>query len=83
MEIKIEKSNLENDVEMHLTEAANGWIVKGCSTRGEDNEFVFKTLKEVKNNLESIYSVLKQDPKQITEEDLDEEEERLAEKEEK
>ena len=74
------ESNLENRVTLKLEEASNGWIVRGSSTRGGDSEeYVFKDFKSLLQEISAIVSVLKQDPKQVTEEDLDEEEKRIEE----
>ena len=80
MEIKIleDQSELENLVRICLCEAKNGWTVTAMSSRKMEGEtYVFGSLQEVADNLESIFSVAKQDPKEITKEDLAKEEERI------
>lgn len=80
MEVEIQKSGLANDCRIVIEEALNGYIVRGSSRRtAEDVEYVYDSWDKMKKNLDAVKSVLKQDAKQITEDDLDEEEERIKE----
>jgi hypothetical protein len=76
--MKAEKSGLKDNWFVKIEGALNGIIVKACS-EGDESEYVYKTLKEALKELPGIVSILKDEPKQVTEEDLDKEEARIEE----
>jgi hypothetical protein len=73
--IKVEKSGLKENWSVKVSGALNGVVMETC----EGEKYVYKTAKEAAKNLEGIISILQDEPKQVTEEDLDEEEERIKE----
>ena len=73
--MEAEKSGLKNNWSVKISGALNGVIVETC----EGKDYVYKTEKEAIKELLGIISILKDEPVQVTEEDLDEEEDRLEE----
>lgn len=75
--LKAEESGLEKSVEIHMRVVRNGIVVRGCSD-GDEVEYVYKDLKEALKEVPSIVSVLSDEEKKVTEDDLDEEEMRIV-----
>lgn len=80
---KVTESGLENPVEIRIRVVRNGVEVEGSrSDTNETMEYVYSSLKKALKEIPGLVSVLSDEPKKVSEKDLDEEEERINGKEE-
>ena len=73
MEIIVERSSLKENWSVKVSGALNGVVVETC----EGKKYVYKSIKEASKDLPGIVSILKDEAPQVTEKDLDKEEERI------
>jgi len=71
MEIIVERSSLKENWSVKVSGALNGVVVETC----EGKKYVYKSIKEASKDLPGIVSILKDEAPQVTEKDLDKEEE--------
>lgn len=76
MEVNMKESGLEKPIDINIRIVRNGVTLSG-SLEDKRVEYVYTSLKKALSEVPGIVSVLKQDEKKITKDELDEEEERI------